>query len=129
MARVQDIGQVVGSLKLSIILPLFTLGNLESSKYPGLLNRYVMNDPLITNASIRSLEKEMVEEEGRLQTLQRHGQVSDLPLTLLAAQRAATGGYTPTPASSGTVPPPKPPQPSVPQDMSKDKATPEYPLS
>ena len=85
MVRVQDIDQVVGSLKLSKILPLFALANLESSKYPGLLNRYV-NDPLITNASIRSLEKEMVEEEGRLQTLQRHGQVPDLPSALPAVQ-------------------------------------------
>ena len=115
MSRVRDIDQVVGNMKLSEILPLFALANLESSKYPGLLNRYVMNDPLITNASIRSLEREMVEEEGRLLTLQRNGQVPDLPSVLPAA--------TLTPAQSSD--PSKAPQ--APPDNPIDNSNYKYP--
>ena len=56
-------------MKVADVLPLFALASLDTSRYPGLMMRYIINEKGITSASIHSLEKEMIDEEGRAHNL------------------------------------------------------------
>jgi len=104
MSRVRDIQEVVGSMQVAELLPLFALAHLDSSRYPGLMMRYVINDPAITGASTRSLEQEMLAEETRIRALSRNGQLPDLPPTVPAANRVNTARPTPLPPRSPPLP-------------------------
>jgi len=135
MGRVRGIDEVVGNMKVSDLLPLFALANLDTSQYPGLLMRYVINEAKVTNVSIRSLEQEMIDKEGRLKTLHHDGISPDLPTSLHGAKRVGVATPAkkpplkpaPTPPDTALLPSSQyPPNSFIKWYLTKDAASNQY---
>ena len=134
MSRVQDIDEVVGQIKVADVLPLFALASLDTSRYPCLMMRYIINEKGMTSASIRSLEKEMIDEEGRAHNLNQDDLFLDIQTHLPGAKRAgAAKPATATPVKPPfitpghpppTAGPPYPPAKSIDWNLIKEVAAP-----
>jgi len=65
MQRVRSLAERLDGVVLSQLMPLFAIANLDKDRYPGLVQRYIADDPALTNATLLSLQSMMTREERR----------------------------------------------------------------
>ena len=99
MQTVCEIGDRLRGVDIQQLMPLFAIANIDQDKYPGLMSRYVADDPALLRANLLSLGQILSTEEKRHKFLNRN-----LGPSFPSAQRAS-GSSAPAPSPSPTPAP------------------------
>ena len=95
MKTVQEISERLKGVNILQFMPGVAIANLDQDRYPGLMSRYLADDPARVNSALLSLGSMIVTEEKRHSFLNRN---QSSPGLLLSTQHVDTTPRDPSPS-------------------------------